>query len=339
MGDILLLKINKIFFEEGVADHEITGRVLNWYSKVERHSLRSIDEVFAKVRKPYLHKRTDLNLFIGAKRGTLIKEAPEAYGLARGRHYYFIHAYNCIYECEYCYLQGYFNSPDIVLFVNHDDIAREIEETIIAQPAEELWFHAGEFSDSLALCHLTREFGYYWPVFEKYSNAFLELRTKSANVKPLLEMPALPNVIVSYSLSPAASARQFDREAAPLGARLRAIKKLAEQGFNIGLHFDPIIQSEALLESYNELIADVLEVLPAEQLAYLSLGVIRFSQQSFRETVHNYADSRMMAADFVNSFDGKVRYHRPIRMRILKAVEKLCIEAGIAEDKIYLCME
>ena len=83
----------------------------------------------------------------------------------------------------------------------------------------------------------------------------------------------------------------------------------------------------------------MLEVLPAEQLAYLSLGVIRFSQQSFRETVHNYADSRMMAADFVNSFDGKVRYHRPIRMRILKAVEKLCIEAGIAEDKIYLCME
>ena len=43
----------------------------------------------------------------------LVKETPAAYGLSGEPHYYFIHSYNCLYECDYCYLQGYFHSPDL----------------------------------------------------------------------------------------------------------------------------------------------------------------------------------------------------------------------------------
>ena len=103
---------------------------------------------WGKAHKPYLQKRDKLNLFIAAKKGAKVKLAPDAYGWGSEPHYYFVQAYNCIYECEYCYLQGYFKSPDLVWFVNHEEIILDMEGVLQAHSqAKVLWFHAGEFSD------------------------------------------------------------------------------------------------------------------------------------------------------------------------------------------------
>ena len=163
-------------------------------SKIKYRDLKVIDkieDIWGRVKKPYLQKRTTLNLFIGRKKGQLLKEAPSAYGVGSEKHFYYIHAYNCIYECEYCYLQGYFNSPDIVLFINHQEILNEIERTIEQYP--DAWFHSGEFSDSLALSHITCELPGYHKLFERYPNAKLEIRTKSVNLKEILNLSPLPN--------------------------------------------------------------------------------------------------------------------------------------------------
>ena len=80
-------------------------------SKIKYRDLKVIDkieDIWGRVKKPYLQKRTTLNLFIGRKKGQLLKEAPSAYGVGSEKHFYYIHAYNCIYECEYCYLHFYF---------------------------------------------------------------------------------------------------------------------------------------------------------------------------------------------------------------------------------------
>ncbi|MEL6821384.1 MAG: hypothetical protein AAFP70_06475, partial [Calditrichota bacterium] len=103
-----------LFLEEQVKDNKYAMRILEAFPDVPVRDIRKVEDVFGRVKKPYLQKRTNLNLFIGRKEGNLVKEAPDAYGLDGEPHFYFIHAYNCIYECEYCYLQGYFNSPDLV---------------------------------------------------------------------------------------------------------------------------------------------------------------------------------------------------------------------------------
>jgi spore photoproduct lyase len=41
----------------------------------------------------------------------------------------------------------------------------------------------------------------------------------------------------------------------------------------------------------------------------------------------------------IKSFDGKVRYHRPMRMWMMNTVKDLAIKHGIKEERIYLCME
>ena len=339
-GKINSMKFETIFIEHAIADDLQTLRIVEAFPKSAVRHIRKVEDVFARARKPYLQKRTSLNLFVGRKEGQLVKPAPDAYGLAGEPHYYFVHAYNCIYECEYCYLQGYFKSPDLVFFVNHAEIIQAMQQVVDeGQPDGGIWFHAGEFSDCLALSHITREWEQYWPFFIKNKRAYLELRTKSVNIRPILALGSLPNVIVSFSLSPGRVLRIHDHGTPSLSARLKAIQRLCDAGFQIGLHFDPIIYQADFAEAYRDLIANVAAIVPPDLLQYISLGVVRFTRDVFAEFARNYPDSELLAAEFVTSFDGKVRYMRPMRRAILREVEKMCIDAGISPEKLYLCME
>lgn len=332
-----------IYIEEHLMNHPRVQDILKKYPRSEIKSIHKIEDVFGRVKKPYLQKRTNLNLFLGDKKGQLVKPAPPAYGLSGEPHYYFVHAYNCIYECNYCYLQGYFHSPDIVLYLNHEEIGEEIKRIALQDheknPDHFVWFHAGEYSDSLALTSLSGELNHYFRLFKEMPFAKLELRTKSVNIKELLKEEPLPNIVTSFSLSPAHRIKLNDLKTPPLQSRLQAIGELHKRGFPIGIHFDPIIHDEQFIESYDELIDQLTEVLPAISFEYISLGVVRFTKEVFQKVQKNYPDSDLLAQEFVRSFDNKIRYSRPMRLWMMGKIKDQLIARGVDEKKIYLCME
>lgn len=329
---------NEVYVEEGISEHP---RVLSILQKLKKAPLiiPRYDDIWGRSKKPYLQKRDTLNLFLARKEGQLLKLAPDAYGSAGDPHYYFIHAYNCIYECQYCYLQGYFNTPDIVLFINHEEIIQEMQNLVDANPDKKIWFHAGEFSDSLALTHLTGELDLYHEFCQKNPNALIELRTKSVNTKELEKLPPLPNFIVSFSLSPKEMARRVDLKTPSTDARLRAMSLLKEKGHKLGAHFDPIIYEDQFKESYGELLRTMDSLDLTKHLEYLSLGVVRFTKDVYREVERNYPDSLLHTGPMVKSFDGKVRYHRPMRMWMMNTVKELALTSEVRSEVIYLCME
>ena len=335
---------SKIFIENEVVDSSVAENILSKFPKIKPRVIDKVEDVFGVVKKPYLQKREDLSLFIGNKKGTLLKEAPEAYGLAGEPHYYFIHAYNCIYECEYCYLQGYFNSPDIVLFINHEDIGREITKTYeahreVIESDKKVWFHAGEFSDSLALSHLTGEIPFYFSLFSKLPNAMLELRTKSVNIRELKKQSPVENIVTSFSLSPQERIKKTDLKTPSLKSRLAAMKELQDLGFPLAIHLDPVIHEDNFIETYESLLDSLSESLDLTQIKYLSVGVVRFTSKVFHQVKKNYPESELLAAEFRSSFDGKVRYPRPFRLWLLGKIKEICLKKGLSEEQIYLCME
>lgn len=327
---------NEIYVEEEIKDH---ARVKSILEKLKREPLYipRFDDIWGRSKKPYLQKRDSLNLFLAHKKGQLLKEAPDAYGSQGDPHYYFIHAYNCIYECQYCYLQGYFNTPDIVLFINHEEIIEEMERALLKYPGQKVWFHAGEFSDSLALTHLTGELDLYHAFCEKYPNAIIELRTKSVNTREIEKLRPLPNLIVSFSLSPKEMARRVDLKTPNAEARVRAMRTLKSLGFPIAAHFDPIVYEDKFKSEYSELLNQMADL--TGDLKYLSLGVVRFTKDVYREVERNYPDSVLHTGPMIKSFDGKVRYHRPMRMWLMNSIKELAINSGVKPEAIYLCME
>ncbi|MGZ3787216.1 MAG: spore photoproduct lyase family protein [Bacteriovorax sp.] len=332
-----------IYIENNLSLHPRVLEILKKYPNSEVKMIDKIEDVFGRVKKPYLQKRSNLNLFLGEKKGQLVKLAPPAYGLSGEPHYYFVHAYNCIYECNYCYLQGYFHSPDIVLYLNHEEIAEEIKRVAFdyhhQHPLHKVWFHAGEYSDSLALTSLSGELNHYFKLFKDLPFCNLELRTKSVNIRELLKEEPLENVITSFSLSPAHRVKSNDLKTPPLKNRLEAIRELNERGFPIGIHFDPIIYDDQFIGSYEELADQLLEVLPADKIRYISLGVVRFTKEVYQKVQKHYPDSDLLAQEFVRSFDNKIRYNRPMRLWMLAKIKQQLIDRNVPAERIYLCME
>tara|TARA_R110002072_G_scaffold534_8_gene4282 strand:- start:33548 stop:34543 length:996 start_codon:yes stop_codon:yes gene_type:complete len=329
---------SRILIENNLKEHPTTKEILKRFKSSPVKYIEDYNEVFGRVKKPYLQKRENLQLFLAKKKGTLLKEAPDAYGLLDGPHYYFVHAYNCIYECEYCYLQGYFHSPDIVLFVNYEEILEEMK-TLAQSTSSKIWFHAGEFSDSLALSHLTGEIPKFYEFFKQYPHAYLELRTKSVNIKELLKQNPLPNIITSFSLSPKDKIKESDLKTPQLKARLKAMSELEKKKHPLGIHLDPVINSSNVIEEYKELLEEMKNHLDFSTLEYLSIGVVRFTSDVFHQVQKNYPDSQIHQEKFIKSFDKKVRYPRPYRLWLLGKIKDIVISSGIDKEKVYLCME
>ena len=116
--------------EKDAKKYDLTEKIVQKING-EVIEIEKLNDVFGAIERPF--GKENLDLFLATKKGTLVKEAPPAYGNtknAKNRHYYFLHCFNCIYHCHYCYLQGYFRSPDIVIFVNRQEILSEIEKVI-----------------------------------------------------------------------------------------------------------------------------------------------------------------------------------------------------------------
>ncbi|MAW06989.1 MAG: hypothetical protein CME61_01770 [Halobacteriovoraceae bacterium] len=324
-----------IFVEEAIQNHPRSLEIISKVNSKDIEVVESYTKIFGKVRKPYLQKRDNLNLFIAQKKGDLVKEAPPAYGTEGQKHYYFIHSYNCIYECQYCYLQGYFKSPDLVFFINHEEILKEIESISELNPNS--WFHAGEFSDSLALSHITNELPLYFDFFRQKENLKLEIRTKSSNIRELKKLTPSKNIFITYSLSPATISKEIDLKTPPLSSRLMCIKELHRLGYKIGIHLDPITLTRTWEKDYKELLIELNEHIPIKDISFFSLGVVRFTKDVFEVFKQNYPNSPILEEDFITSFDQKVRYPKPIRIKYLNALKEIIKEMG--NENSYLCME
>lgn len=332
--------ISRILYEKAWTGTDRLNKILRQFPQVEKFEIDSVDHYFGQYRKDYLDKRDDLFLYLGSKAGSLVKEAPDAYGITGEPHYYYVHSYNCIYECEYCYLQGYFKNPDLVYFLNFEDIYREIESKILSTGQNQrLWFHAGEYSDSLALSHLSDELDILYPLFVKYPQAQWELRTKSINIKKIKTMKPLKNLFVSFSLSPEVIAKEIDKKTPQISLRLKAIKELADLGFQIGIHLDPMIYHPDFKELYQELITNLNQQIQISQVAYFSVGVVRFTEDVFKQVQKNYPESYLLTQEMTKSFDGKVRFEKPLRFWMMKQVREILKNFGAEPAKIYFCME
>ena len=79
---------------------------------------------------------------------------------------------------------------------------------------------------------------------KEYKKGVLEIRSKSINIKVFEKVKPLENVIPAFSLNPEYVVKEFEDKTPSLSKRLKAIIKLQNLGWSIGLRFDPLIYCE-----------------------------------------------------------------------------------------------
>jgi len=249
--------IETIYIEEAILQHPRVLDILARFPQARKITCGRYGEVFNPKAQNFRLQKQQPALILAEKYKNFALPAPLGYGIGAARNYYFSHMLNCLYDCRYCFLQGMYQSANYVLFVNYEDFQQDIRQLCFDSPDEDLHFFSGYDCDSLALEPVTGFAEQFLPFFATLPNAWLELRTKSTQVRSLLNREPLPRCIVAFSLSPDQIAAKVEDKAPSLERRMDALVKLQEQGWQIGLRFDPLIYQSGYREQYRQLFEQV----------------------------------------------------------------------------------
>ncbi len=245
---------------------------------------------------------------------------------------------NCNYDCTYCYLQSYINAPYTTVYANIESLLDELAALLRADPAQRVRIGSGEFSDSLSLEPLTGFAKWLVPFLRPFPNVLFEFKTKSDLVDHLLEMEPGGRVMVSWSISPAAVVRREEHKTASLSARLQAAHRCRQAGYQIGLHFDPLLHYPGWEADYAGLVDEVFEYLAPDDITTLSMGSLRFAPALKPVVRARFPKSRIMAAELFPGADGKMRYFKPLRIEMYRHMIA-CLQRYLDPERVYLCME
>ena len=314
--------MDTIYIEEQVFEQKRTKTILSRYPKAEQIVIERYGEVFNSHSQNFRTQKQNPSLILAAKQNQLVHSTPTEYETGGGANYYFSHMLNCIYDCRYCFLQGMFRSANYLLFVNYEDFLAEI--TKLAQKHQHdvkpVWFFSGYDCDSLAYEPVTEFAKHFVPAFNEMPNAVLELRTKSTQIRSLLEQTPLNNVVVAFSLSPHEVAEQVEAGAPNLQKRIDALQKLQEHGWRVGLRFDPIIWHQGYEQAYQSMFEQIFEQLDSDRVDSVTLGSFRLPK-GFYKTMRRLYPEHWLFSGGLSEHEGMVSYTPEIETEVFNKLE------------------
>jgi spore photoproduct lyase len=327
--------IETIYIEEAILQHPRVLDIMARFPQARKIICGRYGEVFNPKAQNFRLQKQQPALILAEKYKNFALPAPTGYGIGAARNYYFSHMLNCLYDCRYCFLQGMYQSANYVLFVNYEDFQQDIRQLCQDTPDEPVHFFSGYDCDSLALEPVTGFAEQFLPFFATLPNAWLELRTKSTQVRSLLNREPLPRCIVAFSLSPDPIAAKVEAKAPSVGRRLDALCKLQEQGWQIGLRFDPLIYQTGYQQQYRELFEQVFSRIDLNRLHSVSLGVFRLPESFFKKVHKLYPDEKLFAGPLLSQ-QGMMSYQQELEQEMMHYCSEQLL-TYIPADKFFPC--
>ena len=325
----------KIFVEDAASRSYLVGRIRTAFRKAELISIPSLKDFIKADRfsiKKY-NKRRD-SIFIVNEKYDFFKKCP-CTKLAMGCGYHIFNmGFGCIFECTYCYLQEYINTPGIILAANPEDFFR----TFPKYKKRGMRIGTGEFSDSLMLDDITGYATLITDFLRGKEDVTFEFKTKSDRIDNLLNAGHSGNIVISWSFSPQNIIDKNEYYTAPLNKRLSMAKKAVQAGYKIGAHFDPVFHYTGWEKDYTRLIDRLFDHLHPKDIAWLSIGTFRFKPETKKIIEHRFPENSILDEELMIGYDRKLRYSGSVRYKIYK---KLLAELFKRSRKlpVYLCME
>jgi spore photoproduct lyase len=296
-----------LYIEEDIAEHPRTKTICARFPQADLVFCERYGEVFNPKSQDFRLQKQKPALILASKYDRRVLKTPPGYGIGGERNYYFSHMLNCLYDCRYCFLQGMYRSANYVLFVNYEDFLSDMDDILKDANGEPCWFFSGYDCDSLALEPVTAFAEQFLPFFAKRPQAHIELRTKSTQVRGLLNREPLPNTVVAFSFTPEEIHGALEHRVPGVERRIDSMQQLQRAGWSLGLRFDPLIYQPGYREQYRKLFQQVFSQLDASQLHSVSLGTFRLPRSYFKNILQLHPDEPLYAGTFAET-GGMISY-------------------------------
>lgn len=328
--------IETIYCETAVADHEISRDIFSRYPQAQVISCERYSEVFNPKTQNFRLQKRKPALILAKKHQQWVLPAPTGYGIGAAHNYYFSHILNCLYDCRYCFLQGMYRSAHYVLFVNYEDFFEEIKKIQCQHSYTPCHFFSGYDGDSLALEPITGFVHRFIDYFSELPQAVLELRTKSTQIRTLLNRPPISNCVVAFSFTPQELSQAYEHKVPTVAARIAAMLKLQQQGWPIGIRLDPLLYHEHYQSYYKTLVHSIFASLDPEKIHSVSLGLFRLPREFFKQIAQLYPEEAFFAQGNLKIQKNIISYPEQLALEMLHYCRNL-LEQQVDSAKIYHC--
>jgi len=283
-----------IYIEKEIATHCNTLKIIEKFKESNIIYIDHYKDVFNQSGSNWrLQKKSQKLILAKRKDNFYYKGSNITPNFGYDNFYYNTLALNCVYDCDYCYLQGLFTSAHLVIFVNNEDFIEETKKLILNK-TEKFYFALSYDTDLLAIEHWF-PFCKEWINFaNETKNLFIEIRSKSANYKALENLKPNTNVILAWTLSPSEIINQYEPQTPNLNLRVNAIKVLIEKGWRVRVCIDPILKIKNWNLHYEDLLEKINSEIGFDKLDSVSLGVFRMNKVFLKSMQRNREDTDIL---------------------------------------------
>lgn len=263
-----------IYVEENAYNYPLTKEVLAHFPDSKIITIRHYKDMFNRSRQDFILQKKAQSLILAVNNSELLYPGARfCQSFGNSHFYYTSNIMNCIYDCEYCYLQGMYPSGNMVLFVNIEDYFKEVSQKLLEHS---MYVCISYDTDLLAvegLTHITQK----WIDFAAVNpDLTIEIRTKSAYMVEKLNNSSLSNVIFAWTLSPE-EVTTYEHYAPSLDMRIQAIKSALLNNSTVRLCFDPMIHIPDYQRIYSNCYHKVFSQIDGNRIFDVSIGVFRIS--------------------------------------------------------------
>lgn len=282
-------RFSHAYVEEEIRNDERTIQILSHFPHARIIPIRNAHEVFDRKHQSYAFQHERQSLILAKREGTLLyKGAPVCQNFNEKYFYYTSLARNCIYDCEYCWLKGMYESGNLVIFLNQEEIMQECENVL---QEHELYLCLSYDTDLLALEPFTGMLREWSGFLKKHQNLLAEVRTKCANTGILKTIPVQQNMILAWTMSPQSVIEQYEHLTPSLEDRIQAVKTAMELGFPVRLCFDPMLKTKDWKKEYKAMLKCIAKEIDLSSVRDFSIGSFRISKDYLARMRQNMPDS------------------------------------------------
>jgi spore photoproduct lyase len=285
---------NIIYIEQDIATHPNTLKVLEKFANAQCVYIKHYKDFFNQSNNDWRSQKASQKIILAKRtQNFYYKGADITPDFGHHHFYYNTLALNCVYDCDYCYLQGLFPSAHLVLFVNNEDFIVETKK-LLTQIDEPVYFALSYDTDLLALEHWLPYCKEWIDFASQENNLTVEIRTKSANIKAIDHCASSKNIILAWTLSPQQIASQYEPATPSTQLRMNAIKAAVEKGWRVRICIDPILKLPDWKKDYGQMIEDLSESVNFAQLDSFSVGVFRMNKKFLKNIQHQRSDAGIL---------------------------------------------
>lgn len=286
-----------LYIEKDILEHNKTKKIINYFSKSKIVIIDHYKDIFSRNKQSFSMQKKSKKIILAKKRDNYLYNGSEMCdNFGYNNFYYTNDIMNCIYDCEYCYLQGMYPSSNIVIFVNIEDTINALKHLSIE---DNIFVCISYDSDILALENVTGFAKDWYDAVKGNNKLILELRTKSANSNFFKNVSPIDNFILAWTLSPEYIISNFEKNTPSLKNRINTIKKALENKWNVRICFDPLLYISDYKKHYKEMIDIVFKEININDVYDISIGTFRIGKDLYKNMKQKNKKSYILAYPFV----------------------------------------